>query len=51
MRSIEGEDAMLRPLPFALAFLLAASQAFAQSPGQAQSWEQQRAQLVAAAQR
>ena len=34
MRSIEGEDAMLKSSSFvlALAFLLAASQAFAQSP-------------------
>jgi iron(III) transport system substrate-binding protein len=44
---------MLRPLPFALALvlLLGASSAFAQTAGQVKSWDEQRAQLVAAAQR
>src|SRR5260370_37502235 len=51
MRSIHPEHAMLKPLPFALALLIGASPAFAQTAGPAQSWEQQRAKLVAAAQR
>jgi iron(III) transport system substrate-binding protein len=53
MHSTAGEAAMPRPLPFALApaLLLAASAVFAQTPAAAQSWEQQRAPLVAAAQR
>src|ERR1700720_393564 len=55
MRLTDGGGAKPRQLPFplalALALLLAASSAFAQSPAAAQSWQQQRAQLVAAAQR
>jgi iron(III) transport system substrate-binding protein len=53
VHSTDNEDAMLRPLPFALALvlLLGASSAFAQTAGQVQSWDEQRAQLIAAAQR
>src|SRR3979490_1474008 len=53
MHSIDDEDAMLKSLSFALALalLLGAPPALAQSPTEAQSWEKQRAQLVAAARR
>jgi hypothetical protein len=42
---------MLKPLPVALALMLASWSAFAQSSPQAQGWEQARTRLVAAAQR